>query len=100
LISLRYCQQSSRIITVKSFIHEAKMQPFERLAALDFGTKNIGIAISDETKQLAFPSGTFRVKQPCKARESLIDLHRQLQAFSVKEKIRYLVNAILIAATD
>ena len=51
--------------------------------------KRIGLATTDETKQYAFPMGSIVVRQPPKTEESLSDLNRQMQEFSVKQNVRY-----------
>ena len=87
----RNLQEHNRILPVKEFVREVKLQdPHMKLGCLDFGTKWIGTAATDETKQFTFPVGMIPVKQPPKTTESLMDLHRQLQVFSKKENIRYL----------
>lgn len=79
----------AKILSIKSFVQEvSRRSPFEKLGGIDFGSKNTGIAVSDETKQYTFPYGTFTIKQPHTSVESIIDFHRQLQEFSAKEDIR------------
>mmetsp|Transcript_24081 Transcript_24081/g.23149 ORF Transcript_24081/g.23149 Transcript_24081/m.23149 type:complete len:207 (-) Transcript_24081:534-1154(-) len=85
-------QCHTRIITIKTFVKETNLhQSFGKIAALDYGSKYIGISVSDETKQFTFPYGSICVKQPYKSQDSVIDLHRQLQEFSAKENISFFV---------
>lgn len=85
----RNLQAHNRILPIREFVREVKLHdPFMKLGCLDFGTKCIGTAATDETKQFTFPVGMIPVKQPPKTAESLVDLHRQLQEFSKKENIR------------
>jgi hypothetical protein len=85
----RNLQAHNRILPVREFVREVKLHdPFMKIGCLDFGTKCIGTAATDETKQFTFPVGMIPVKQPPKTAESLVDLHRQLQEFSKKENIR------------
>lgn len=87
----RNLQEHNRILPIKEFIREVMLHdPFMKLGCLDFGTKCIGTAATDETKQFTFPVGMIPVKQPPKTIESLMELHRQLQAFSKEENVRYL----------
>ena len=85
----RNLQEHNRILPIKEFVREVMLHdPFMKLGCLDFGTKCIGTAATDETKQFTFPVGMIPVKQPPKTIESLVDLHRQLQAFSMEENVR------------
>lgn len=90
IIGQRNCHQQTRILPIKAFIAEVKAQnKYARIGCLDYGMKCIGVATTDETKEYAFPFGAFTVKQPPKTPESLQDLHRQLQAFSTEQNIKY-----------
>lgn len=89
IILSRKCQQLTRILPIRAFIGEvSSLHRYTKIGCLDFGTKCIGVAMSDETKQYSFPVGAIFVKQPPQAIESMTDLHRQLQLFSRKENIR------------
>lgn len=89
LILSRKCHQLTRILPIRAFIGEVQSQhPYTKIGCLDFGTKCIGIAMTDETKQYSFPMGSIFVKQPPEAIDSIVDLHRQLLTFSRKENIR------------
>ena len=89
-VGQRNCHQLTRILPIKAFIAEVKAQNrYAKIGCLDYGMKCIGVATSDETKEYAFPFGAFFVKQPPKTAESLQDLHRQLQAFSAEQNIKY-----------
>ena len=86
----RMCQQQTRILPLRSFIKEVReTNKFAKIGCLDYGMKCIGLAKTDETKMFTFPSGQIFLKQPPKTQDSLLDLHRQLQEYSVQENIRY-----------
>lgn len=86
----RGLQEHNRILPIREFVREVKLHnPYMKLGCLDFGTKCIGTAATDETKQFTFPVGMIPVKQPPKSPESLLDLHRQLQEYSKKENVRW-----------
>jgi hypothetical protein len=89
IILSRKCQQLTRILPIRAFIDEVKsLHRYTKIGCLDFGTKCIGVAMTDETKQYSFPVGAIFVKQPPQAIDSITDLHRQLQLFNRKENIR------------
>lgn len=80
----------TRILTVKAFIKEVQSKnQYEKIGCIDFGMKRIGLATTDEMKQYAFPMGSIVVRQPPKTEESLSDLNRQMQEFTVKQNVRY-----------
>lgn len=90
IILSRKCQQLTRILPIRAFIGEVtSLHRYTKIGCLDFGTKCIGVAMTDETKQYAFPVGAIFVKQPPQAIESIADVHRQLQLFGRKENIRW-----------
>jgi putative transcription antitermination factor YqgF len=61
------------------------------VAALDFGTKRIGVAISDESKIFAFPYSTITLLQPNRSANSLKDLSSKLDELCMTENVRMFV---------
>ena len=82
----------SRILPLKSFVAEVvATQRFQRLGALDFGMKNIGVAICDEIKISITPYGNLVLRQPYQSLESLSQLKMQLNEISRTQGVRYFV---------
>jgi RNase H-fold protein (predicted Holliday junction resolvase) len=89
-----------RIIPIKTFVHEVTSKPFIRLGSLDFGMKNIGVAVSDETRITVTPYGSMLLRQPFRSIDSLVHLQSQLYEFRRAEGIDYFVAGFPLTLDD
>jgi putative holliday junction resolvase len=93
----------SRLLPLRAFIDEIVSGSLisTRIGGLDFGTKSIGVATTDEMRMSSFPYGTIEVKRPPKSQESLTDLSRKLCEFSCREDVsHFVVGFPLMKGTD
>jgi putative holliday junction resolvase len=83
----------ARLLPLRAFMDEivSGSQMSKRIGGLDFGTKSIGLATTDEMRMSSFPYGTIAVKLPRTSHESLADLSRKLCEFSCKEDVSHFV---------
>lgn len=73
---------------MKLFFEAVKLENRRlKIGAIDFGTKHIGIAVSDETRNFAFPLVSFERKQPRMSEGSLKLLLRELENICATHKI-------------
>jgi RNase H-fold protein (predicted Holliday junction resolvase) len=81
-----------RLLSLKPFFEALSTEKVRlKVGAIDFGTKRVGIAISDETRTFAFPLTNVDRKQPRMTEGSLIAFLKDLESICTKHRIGALV---------
>lgn len=81
-----------RLLSIQNFFTAVKLDRIRlKVAAIDFGTKKVGIAVTDETRNFAFPLVHIDRKESRMAAESVTKLLKNLELLCISHKIGAIV---------
>jgi RNase H-fold protein (predicted Holliday junction resolvase) len=81
-----------KLVRLQEFLKVVKLENVKfKLAALDFGSKNIGVAISDPSKNFALPFKIIKRVDPRMSDESIKDFYSNLTDIIIENSISGIV---------